>query len=175
MGLRSTVSQLPPEVQKDLDGRLVSGGFSDYAGLAAWLSEQGFEISKSALHRYGSKFEQRMAQLKTATSQAKAIVDASPDDENAVSDALMRLVQEKLFQLLVEADVDPEEPINLAKVARAVADLGRTTITQKKWQAEFRAKIEAAAATVETIARKGGLGKSAADQIRREILGITTK
>jgi len=175
---RSAINELPDELRADLEKRLVQGSFSDYRGLAQWLNDNGYEISKSALQRYGSKFEQRVAQLRLATSQAKAIVDASPDDENAVNDSLMRLTQEKLFSFLIETEVEIGEavtPAVLAKIARAVADTGRATISQKKWLVEIRAKVEATAATVATIAKKGGLGKGAADQIRREILGITTK
>ena len=87
---------------------------------------------------------------------------------NAVNEALMRLVQEHLFKLLMAE----EGEFDLPKVARAVAELGRATVTQKKWQAEVRARAEAAAAAVEKIAKKGGLSAESVDQLRREILGI---
>ncbi|MGO9606278.1 MAG: hypothetical protein ACLQAT_23300 [Candidatus Binataceae bacterium] len=34
-------------------------------------------------------------------AQAKAIIEAAPDDEGAMHEALMRLVQQKLFNVLV--------------------------------------------------------------------------
>ena len=90
------------------------------------------------------------------------------DEEGAVNEALMRLVQEHLFKLLMAE----EGEFDLPKVARAVAELGRATVTQKKWQAEVRARAEAAAAAVEKIAKKGGLSAESVDQLRREILVI---
>lgn len=155
-----------------LDRRLIANGFSGYEGLSEWLSDQGYTISKSAIHRYGQPFEQRIQALKMATDQARAIVETAPDDEGAVSEALMRLVQEKLFQGLMDFQMDPDKPLNLASAAKAVAELSRATVTQKKWQAEVRAKAEAAAAAVEKIATSGGLSRESVEDIRRAILGV---
>lgn len=172
MPARPTVLQLPDPVRAELDARLIKSGFAGYVGLAQWLSEQGFEISKSALHRYGQQFEERVQALKIATDQAKAMVEVAPDDEGAVSDALMRLVQEKLFGVLMNlGEIDPAR-INLGTLAKAIAQLGRASVTQKKWQTEVRDRAKAAAAEVESIARKGGLSPDTVSEIRRQILGI---
>ncbi|MNF03184.1 hypothetical protein D3C80_2024540 [compost metagenome] len=80
----------------------------------------------------------------------------------------MRLVQEHLFKLLMADD----GKMDLPKVAKAVAELGRASVVQKKWQAEFREKAESAAAKVEKIAKKGGLNADTVAEIRREILGV---
>jgi len=174
MVARSAVSQLPEEIRAELERRLVRSSFSGYEQLAAWLTEQGFEISKSSLHRYGSKFEERAAQLKVATEQARAIVAETPDDEGAISEALMRLVQEKLFSVLIDFEVDPKKPLNLGSLAKAIAELGRASVTQKKWQTEVKAKVDAAAESVTKIAASGGLSKSSVDELRRQILGIAS-
>lgn len=110
--------------------------------------------------------------IKLASEQAKAIVNASPDDEGAVSEALMRLVQEKLFQVMLDFQVDPDKPLNIASAAKAIAELSRATVGQKKWQAETRDKARLAADTVTQVAKKGGLTAEAVETIRREILGI---
>lgn len=172
MGKKSTVETLPRAVKEWLDRTLVESNFSGYQLLAEELKGRGYEISKSAIHRYGQDFEKRLQTLKLATEQAKAIVDSSPDDEGAVSEALMRLVQEKLFQVMLDFQVDPDKPLNIASAAKAVAELSRATVNQKKWQAEVRARAEAAAANVEKIAKKGGLSAESVEQLRREILGI---
>ncbi|SDA18154.1 Protein of unknown function [Pseudomonas sp. NFPP10] len=82
----------------------------------------------------------------------------------------MRLVQEHLFKLLMTDN----KPIDLPKVAKAVAELGRASVVQKKWQAEVRDKAAAAADKVEKIAKKGGLDAKTVDQIRRSILGVAS-
>lgn len=159
---------MPAEIKEWLDWALAENNFSDYELLAEELKARGYAISKSALHRYGQAFETRLSALKMASEQARAVVAAAPDEEGAVNEALMRLVQEHLFKLLMAE----EGEFDLPKVARAVAELGRATVTQKKWQAEVRARAEAAAAAVEKIAKKGGLSAESVDQLRREILGI---
>lgn len=170
MAKRSKIATLPPAVKAWLDTALVQGNFSGYEQLEALLKERGFDIGKSSIHRYGSAFEQKLASLKMASEQAKAIVTVTGDDEGAVSEALMLMVQEQLFNLLNSGD----GKFDLPKIARAVADLGRTTVTQKKWQTEVRAKASAAADAAEKIAKKGGLSPASVAEIRRSILGIAT-
>ena len=171
MGKKSTVETLPKEVKEWLDRALVESNFSDYKLLAGEMKARGYEISKSAIHRYGQDFEERLKTLKMVTEQARAVVQAAPDEDGAVNDALVRLTQEKLFGVLMEIEVDPET-VDLAKLAKAVAELGKASVMQKRWFSEVRAKAEAAAANVEKIAKKGGLSSASVEQLRREILGI---
>lgn len=171
MPRRAAITRLPPQLKEWLDAELVRRGFADYVQLAQDLQAQGAAVSKSALHRYGTRFEERLAQLKASTEQARAVIQASPDDEGAMNEALIRLTQDKLFGVLVELDVDPSS-VNITKVTKAIADLGRSSITQKRYAIEVRARAEAAAANVEKIAKKGGLSAESVQQLRREILGI---
>lgn len=172
MPKRSAIESLPKAVKTWLDRALVEGNFQGYELLAAELKARGHDISKSAVHRYGQGFDDRLKMLKMASEQARAIVESAPDDEGAVSEALMRLVQEKLFQVMLDFKVDTDKPLNIASAAKAVAELSRATVTQKKWQAELREKTRAAADAVAQVAKKGGLTPAAVDTIRREILGI---
>ena len=171
MGKKSTVETLPKEVKEWLDRALVESNFSGYKLLAEEMKARGYEISKSAIHRYGQDFEDRLKTLKMVTEQARAVVQAAPDEDGAVNDALVRLTQEKLFGVLIEIEVDPET-VDLAKLAKAVAELGKASVMQKRWLSEVRAKAEAAAANVEKIAKKGGLSSDSVEQLQREILGI---
>ena len=152
MPRRSNVAALPRELKEWLDEQLVLRGFADYVALAADLKDKGAPISKSALHRYGSKFEERMAQLRVSTEQARAIVAASPDDEGAMSEALIRLTQDKLFGILVELEVDPEA-VDITKLTRSIADLARSSVGQKKWVIELRAKAAERLKAVEAEAK----------------------
>lgn len=163
---------LPSKVKKQLNSRLIKSGFSGYESLSAWLAEQGFEISKSSLHRYGQSFEDRVAALKRATEQAKAIVEESPDDEGAMSEALQRLIQEKLFTVLLDLEVDTAK-LNINSLGKTIAELGRASVTQKKYAAEVRARANAAAADVEQLAKEGGLSDEKAALIKKKILGIS--
>jgi hypothetical protein len=173
MGRRSKIAMLPAEVRDELDRRLVKGNFANHQALADWLSEQGFEISRPAVQRHSQRFDAYLKTLKLATDEARTIVTTAPDDEGAVNDALVRLVQSKLHNLLIEVDMD--EP-NLARIARAVADLGRTSVTQKKWSREVRERLEAQKAIADQkirgIAKEGGLSDDAEARIRKVLFEI---
>lgn len=164
MPARSKVDLLPEDVRQALERRLIAQSFSGYESLESWLEEKGYEITKSSLHRWGSRFEDRVRALKVATDQAKAIVEASPDDDGAMTDALMRLTQEKLFGVLLDLEVDPET-IDVTKLTRAVADLGRGTITLRRYQQEARAKIAADLKDLE----KAGYDKNTLDAVSSRI------
>jgi hypothetical protein len=136
--------------------------------------DAGLQKSRGSLQRYGSAFERRIKTIGIATQQARALAEASPDREGSMTDALARLVQEKLFSVLVEAE-DIEDG-QLTRIARAIADLGRATISQKRWQEEMRERLDeqkrAAAEKMGAVKSAGGLSDAAYDAMRAILLDI---
>ncbi|TCS38513.1 uncharacterized protein DUF3486 [Paucimonas lemoignei] len=170
MAPRSKVAALPKAVKEWLDNALVEGNFADYELLAAGLKEKGYDISKSSLHRYGSKFEAKLAAVKMATEQAEAIAKAVPDDENALGDALLRVIQEKTFSMLMNMEEDPK--IGFAKLASIAIESGFSSTNVKEFRSKVKTKAKEAAAEVEKIAKSGGLTAESIDVIKKSILGI---
>jgi hypothetical protein len=171
MPKRPKVLELPQELRAWLDQALIANGFADYGQLATALKAQGHQVGKSSLQRYGSVLEKRLATLKVATDQAKAIVQASPDDEGAMNEALIRLTQEKLFGVLLEMDVDPAT-VNLVKLTKSIADVARSSVTQRKWAAIARQELlEEQRKKLEAMPTKGGVTPETKAAIR-EALGI---
>ncbi len=172
MPRRSAVLTLPTPVKEWLDKALCEAGFANYQLLADELRERGYEISKSSIHRYGQQFEERLAALKVASEQARAIVDTAPDNEGAMNEALMRLVQEKLFGVLQDIEVDPAK-VNLASLAKSIAELGRASVTQKKFAEEVRQQErERAAQLAGEMAKAQGLGEDQVNFWRKKFLGV---
>jgi hypothetical protein len=163
---------LPKTVKAWLDKSLVENNFSGYDALVAELKERGCELSRSAVHRYGQEFERRMEMLKLSTEQAKALVEAAPDDQGAVSEALTRLTQENLYKLLLNFEIDPKKPPNLASIAKSVAALSRANVNQQKWKAEVQAAAKLVADSFTDKATRAGLSDETVQTIRRDILGI---
>lgn len=172
MAARSKVKTLPDAIRDELDRRLVAMGFGGYDDLAAWLTEAGYEISRSAVHRYGQKFEERLAAIKLASQQATAIAEAVGDDEGRLGDALTQLVQQKAFDTLVE--MEDVGKVSLTSLGLMVAKLNATGVQQKKFIAEMREKARAVADDVAALAKAGGLTDTAADAIRAKILGLAS-
>lgn len=170
MPKRSSIDMLPEEIRAELNRRLISGGFSGYEALAEWLGEQGWGFSKSSVHRYGQKLEKRLAAIRIATEQARAVAEAAGDDEGVMNDALIRLVQEKTFQALVEMEDAGE--IALHKVGRMIADLSRSSIAQKRWMAETREKAAKALETIEQKAKRLNVPPELLEVVKKEVYGI---
>lgn len=180
MPRRSKVLALPPELKEWLDAELVKRGFGDYVQLAADLKERGADVSKSALQRYGSPFEERLARLKMASEQAKALVDSAPDDEDKLGAAVVRLTQEKIFSVLMELDINPKD-IDVNKLFKNAAEIGKASVTQKRLSLEVRAALEDAArrkllaeqdANLQEVAKAQGMDEAQVDFWRRKFLGI---
>lgn len=171
---RSKVEMLPAGVRAELDQRLQANGFANYVQLAEWLSEKGFPIGKSALHTYGQDFEARLGSLRKVTEQARAIVAENPDDDGAVNDALIRLVQEKLFSVLVDMEVDPAT-VKLNQLGKVIADLARASISQKRLATEIRkqAADDAMAALENGLAKTNQrLDPEVLRRVREDVYGI---
>lgn len=170
MGPRSKIALLPKGVRQELDKRLVASSFSGYEDLELWLAGQGFQIGKSSIHRHAVTFEDKLERLKLATDQARAVVDASPDEEGAVNDALIRLVQEKAFNILLEMP-DIQE-VKITSLGKMIAELGRASVNQKKWMKEIKESLKSAADDVSEMVKKSGLTEETARTIREKILGV---
>jgi len=179
MPKRSAIDRLPREDRDWLDRQIVERGFSDYVGLERLLLERGYTIGKSTLHRRGQKLERRLEAIKASTEAAILIADAAPDAEDARSEAVLALVQSDLFEAMLalqEAEqADPEDRIKLlTHAARAISDVSRASVGQKKHAADVRKKAEAAAKDARQTVTSAGLSDEVADQIASKILGIAS-
>lgn len=179
MAPRSKVHTLPPELKEWLDAELIKRGFGDYVQLANDLKARGADVSKSALQRYGSPFERSLAKVKMASEQARALVDAAPDDEDKLGSAVVRVTQEKILNLLMDIDIDAED-VDINKLFKNAAEIGKASVAQKKFSLAVRKEIEEAARkkALEDAAnqasetgRQHGLSAAGVDALRVAIMG----
>jgi len=171
MPQRSKIITLPEKVKTELDQKLLAGKFCDYSALAEWLQDNGFDISRSALHRYGQNFEERLAAITVATEQAKAVAEAAKDDEGNMNEALIRLVQTKAFDALIDAD----SAESLPKMGTMIAKLSKAAVDQKKFMREIRAKAKQAADDVVKVAKLGGMSETQPKKSAAEFWGLSNE
>jgi hypothetical protein len=175
---RSKIDQLPDEVRAALDRKLIEDGFRNYVELAAWLTEQGYAIGKSAVGAYGQNLQRRLDAIRASTEAARLIAQAAPDDADERSNAIISLVQTEIFESLLalqeaSEEADPATRVELlGKAAKNIATLTRASVARNKWSAEVRKKVEAAAADVDEAARALGLSDEGARKIREKVMGI---
>lgn len=178
MAARAKINTLPDAVRRWLEQALIGNNFSGYQELETLLREKGYVISKSAIHRYGQQMERRMAAIRASTEAARQLVAAAPDDQDSRSEAVIAMVQQELFDAIfhlkvAEEEEDTRERINiLSSAAKNIATLARASVNQKEFRYRIQQRVDAAAASVEKIARKGGLSSESVAALRREILGI---
>ena len=182
MAKQSAIDQLNSDDKQWLDSRFRDQGFCGYEEIAQILQERGYNVSKSSVHRYGQKLEQKLAAVQASTQAALMIADAAPDDSDLRSSAVLSLVQTELFNALIDLqessdpDTDPAERIMLmAKAGKGIAEISKASVNQKKWESEVKERVQAAAKAVDKIAKKGGLSAETAAEIRKQILGIVDK
>ncbi|MFC0927161.1 DUF3486 family protein [Pasteurella multocida] len=178
MPKRSTVKSLPKAVKEWLDAALVESNFSGYRELEAELKARGYDISKSAVHRYGQALERRLAAIKASTEAAKVITQNISDDNASQSTALLEMIQSEILSILVQLEEAEGEKNQMARL-KAMSFLGKNIsplisagVSLKKYQAEIKARAEAAAKEVDKVVKKNGLTEETAEQIRKQILGI---
>ncbi|MDF1566210.1 MAG: DUF3486 family protein [Deltaproteobacteria bacterium] len=172
---RSFVAQLPKSIQNWLKDELSDRNFSDYQEVTELLNErlekEGMEIqiSKTSLFRWSKKVEKENARLKWASEVAIRMQEALPDDKGALNDTLTRMMQTHLLELLMELELD-SQTVDIYRLSKSIADLGRASVSQKKWEAEYNQRI---AAKLEELERAEGLDAPTLAKVREEIYGVT--
>ena len=181
MAQRSTIEKLPEAVRHEFERKLVENGFSDYQAIAEWLQAQGYEISRSAAHRYGQKVQRRFAAIKSSTEAARLIAEGASDEGDTRSEALMAMLQTELFDALVQIGEIPSEELNavdrfgmMSEGAKKISGLISASTRLKEYQAKVKAKVQAASEDVAKQAKKGGLSEESVEAIRKHILGIAS-
>lgn len=120
MGRVSKIGGLPAEVRAEIDTRLVESGFANYTPFADELRHRGFDISKSALHRYGSAKEKRLQMIKAAAEISAAGVDADITAE-LCGDATLVVVVDRTYGRARLVSV----PLPAAEVILALKRMGK--------------------------------------------------
>ena len=144
----------------------MSSGFQGYEALAGWLSERGYNVSKSSVHRYGQdlqeEFEEAMGDVRKTTELARAMASEGEDESGHLIDATARIVQDQLLRISIAMRKAEHE---------ALADIGRVSLSQKKWAKELRVEVaKEAAEKAETAGRAQGLSNAGVAALRAAIL-----
>lgn len=170
---RSLIRQLPKLIRTRLDKQLNTNGFREHQALVDWLSEQGYQISKSSVQRYSADLQSRINQAEEAALKARAIAEVFPDSDPSMGVALTGLVQQQLLEFVL-ADGFAPELLSPMEVIKAIAEVNRAEMAHQKWKAETQAKIDEKLSEMETDAPRAGLDLETIKRIREEIYGIVS-
>jgi len=194
MARRSAIKTVVPNpIRDEFNARLVAGGFADYDSLTDWLNERLADeglivrVSRSSVFRYGAEFqavfERDMTEQRQLYQIAKTALADNQDPEGVVREATIRTMQSRLLRLSIalrDAEEAGDDPHLLAetssKIAKAIADLGRTDILSQKYKREVEAQIrqqarEEAATELTEQLKNEGLSEQIEKSIRRILVG----
>ncbi len=176
MGRAAATDRLPPDVRAWLEHELRNSNFTGYEALAEKLKDKGYPIGATSLWRYGKRMKQLRAKSQIYVEMAKFLPQ---DDEDALSGAVLSMIQSNFFDIMMAMDSDEEEDNEkrlkmLSDAAHAMANLSRASVNQKKWSRNVREEDARKLAALEKEAKTGksGLDMETLKRVREEIYGL---
>lgn len=136
--------ELPNELVEAVNKRLVEG--HTYREITDWIKNEGYEISKSSVGRYGKDFLSRLERLKVIKEQAKTIVEQSADRpatemHEAANQMAMQLIMETLQKAESGKMVEEE---SLTQIMKVLAKLETSAAKREKVKLAFNRGVNAA-------------------------------
>lgn len=159
--------ELPTDVRREIDRLLVEGN-ATYAEIEAFLTEKGYDISHSAIGRYGKDFLNQYQKLKIIEDKSKTLVSEVGDG------MILEEAAAKIFaQKIIEAQLDGTfSVIDLPRLVSDFAKLQASSVVRERLKMDIKQKVVKTADEVVKTARAGGLSAEKAEEIRKKILGI---
>jgi hypothetical protein len=176
-GRASTLNQLDPEARAWLDQHLSSGRLS-YTELAAALKEKGWEITRSAVGRYGKRRKDELAAIRASAMEkaevAKALASVFSDasDIPAIMHGALGTALVATVDAISTQQYDSSKD-TLAGLVGSLPKLGRgfRQAEQHKIEREARQRaLQEAAGRVEQAAQARGLSDADASFWREKVL-----
>ncbi len=162
-------SDLPPEVQREVDRLLVEGD-ATYDEIRDFLARRGFDISRSAIGRYGKEFLANYRRLRIVEDKSRVLVSEAGDG------MVLEEAAAKIFaQMILEAQLSGE--LDITELPRIISDFAKlqaSSVLRERMKKEFEKKVEKTADKVEETARREGVSAETIQKIRRDVLMMVT-
>jgi hypothetical protein len=182
MARKSTITQLPPEVRVHLE-KLIREQTHTIDEIVAEVQSMGGDVKRTAVGDFKRKMEQRLVRVREAQDVAGVWVESLGEKKDSPMGQLVaEILKTVAFQTITDlADSDePVKPMDLMLLSKTLqqvsgaqkADHEYRRKLRDEWLAEIAAKTKTTADEVKKAARSGGLTEEAAEDIRKNILGI---
>jgi hypothetical protein len=182
MGRKSKIKRLQPEVRALIERHLREDRLS-LDEILADVREHFPEDeapSRSGLHRYRVGFEELTDRMRAMETMANAVVgelgEGVGDKAGALlAQAITTLAANAALKAHERDDVSIDEIRKLARAAKDAIDTRRLSLAERQAlekAAEARL-LKEQKARLDGVVKRRGMSAEAADEIRREILGIT--
>jgi len=159
--------ELPAEVREQVDRLLIEQ--ATYDEIKAFLDSEGYDISRSAIGRYGHDFLAAYQNLRIIEDKSRALVSEAGDG------MVLEEAAAKLFsQMILEAQLSGK--LDIKKLPRIISDFAKlqtSTVSRERLKRDIAERVAQTADDVAKTIKKSGLSDETAEEIRKKIMGIS--
>lgn len=176
MGRKSSIVKLPKEIREAVD-RAIREERATYDEIKAMVDRMGGSASRTAIADYARKARDQMQTYRQAQEIASVWAKHVGEQPNGdIAQLNLQLLSTLAFKVLSDINERADgsvAPMELMLLAKAVDHFSKADKTNLERELRVRKEMAAAAAECAAAgAKQRGLSAEAADQIRRDILGL---
>jgi hypothetical protein len=149
--------------------RLLIEGGSTYDDIKAFLAESGFDISRSAIGRYGRDFMGTYQRLRVVEDKSRALV-SEVGDGMILEEAASKLFAQAIIEGLMDKSLDVKE---LPRSISDFAKLQASVVMRERLKSDLRKKADKAVNAIEKKTKKE-LSPETLQYIKEHIYGIVS-
>lgn len=165
------VDELPEEIRLLIKDLYLEG--KTYTKIVDRLSEEGYRLSRSQVHRWISRKRNELERIEIAREKAAVLVKYLCPDGGDIEKSAVGLAQAIALEALADAKPMQVGSIeDLAKISNSMGRLQSSKVQREKWEADRRKLIEAAMVELKAEAQKLLSGQP---ELEREILDLLAR
>ena len=160
-------SELPAETRQQLNRLFLVENIS-YDEARDWLKEQGYDISRSSIGRYGKKFFEAYKKIKQFEDQAQTL-KSDVGEGLLLEESLTKILLQKVQEAVIDGTMDV---IAVPRILSDVAKLQSSSIQRERIKMDFTEFKKKAIEAISEVAKKAGISADTEERMRKRIMGI---
>ena len=134
------VDEFPQEVRDEID-RMLADPTNTYTDIAVRMTERGYDISKSAVHRYASRVGADQQRLREIGEQTKRLVQSLKDNQDVeATEVANALMLDALTRRIATAE-EEFDALPLDKAGRLLVSLQRSAVYKARTMEDKRKTV----------------------------------
>jgi len=156
--------ELPTEIRAEVNRLLIEPGVT-YDDIQKFLSEKGYDISRSSIGRYGKDFLAFCQKVRIVEDKSKALVNEAGEGL-VLEEAASKLFARKIIELQLEDSIDLKA---IPRILSDFAKLQASSIMRERLKDDFKKKVDK---VTEKVSKNKKLDPETIRIIKEEIYGI---
>ncbi len=166
----SSVLKLPPEMVQAINDLLTEPN-TTYDDVREYIVSKGYEVSRSAVARYGKGPFEQLRQAKIAEEQARTVIEQG-GSQLEVQEALAKLLTSEYMGRLMNGAIKTNKDLSFA--TDAFAKLMRSSVAHQLMKKEIKDTVDKVAKKVEGALKREGVRPEVLNNAIKDIYGIVS-